>query len=120
MRACYYFLRRAIVIVLLLVAVTAHPQKQSTVKKENTKERLRLAAEMDKSIRTELLNKWYPRSVDSLYGGFLSTFTYDFQPTGPQDKMIVSQSRHVWSSAIAAGLYPTTTYDRACARQCFT
>ena len=120
MRACYYLLKRTIVIVLLFVAVAVYAQKQPAIKNENTHERLRLAAEMDKSIRTELLNKWYPRSVDSLYGGFLSTFTYDFQPTGPQDKMIVTQARHVWSSAIAAGLYPTTTYYSACARQGFT
>jgi mannobiose 2-epimerase len=30
--------------------------------------------------------------VDSLYGGFLTTFTYNFLPTGPQDKMIVTQA----------------------------
>jgi hypothetical protein len=46
--------------------------------------------EIDRSIRTELLNKWYPQSVDSLYGGFLTTFTYNFLPTGSQDKMIVN------------------------------
>jgi len=120
MRACYHFLRRTIVIVLLLVAVTAHPQKQSAVKKENTNERLRLAAEMDRSIRTELLNKWYPRSVDSLYGGFLSTFTYNFQPTGPQDKMIVTQARHVWSNAIASILYPDVAHYKEGARHGFS
>jgi len=107
------------VVILLFLTVVGTAQEQAGIKKETTRERLRLAAEMDKSIRTELLNKWYPRSVDSLYGGFLSTFTYNFQPTGSQDKMIVTQARHVWSNAIAAGLYPTTTYYGACARQGF-
>ncbi|HET6993397.1 MAG TPA: AGE family epimerase/isomerase [Chitinophagaceae bacterium] len=89
--------------------------------KNNTslKLRLQLADAMDRSIRTELLNCWYPKNTDSLYGGFLSTFTYDFQPTGPQDKMIVTQARHVWSNAIASGLYPSVTYYKECARQGF-
>ncbi|HJS56052.1 MAG TPA: AGE family epimerase/isomerase [Chitinophagaceae bacterium] len=87
----------------LLITGTALSQQQMAAKKE---ERLRLAEEMDRSIRTELLNNWYPKSVDSLYGGFLTTFTYNFLPTGPQDKMIVTQARHVWSNALASRLYP--------------
>ncbi len=86
---------------------------------QTTKERLQIAAEMDKSIHTKLLNKWYPRSIDSLYGGFLSTFTYDFQPTGPQDKMIVTQARHVWSNAVASRLYPGITHYKECAKHGF-
>ena len=78
-----------------------------------------MADEMEKSIRNELLNKWYPQSVDSLYGGFLSTFTYDFKPTGPQDKMIVTQARHVWSNALASRLYPQVDYYKKCAAQGF-
>jgi cellobiose epimerase len=105
--------------ILLLIVVTASAQKQTSGKKDTTNERWRMAAEMDKSIRTELLNKWYPRSVDSLYGGFLSTFTYDFQPTGSQDKMIVTQARHVWSNAIASGLYPDVAYYKQCAAHGF-
>jgi mannobiose 2-epimerase len=65
-----------------------------------------LAAEIENSIKTEMLNKWYPQAVDKQHGGFLSTFTYDWKPTGPQDKMIVTQARHIWSNAKAAQLYP--------------
>ncbi len=74
----------------------------------NRLERQLLAKEMENSIKTELLNDWYPKSADTLYGGFLSTFTFDFKPTGPQDKFIVSQSRHTWTTAKAAELYPNT------------
>ncbi|WP_276502504.1 AGE family epimerase/isomerase [Terrimonas pollutisoli] len=88
-------------------------------KKEFRQERLRLADEMEKAMRNELLNKWYPQSVDSVYGGFLTTFTYDFQPTGPQDKMIVTQARHVWSNALASRLYPQTDHYKKCAAQGF-
>ncbi len=80
---------------------------------------MRIATEMEKSIQTEMLNKWYPQSVDKEYGGFLSTFTYDFTPTGPQDKMIVTQARHVWTTAKAAERYPSVTYYKENSRHGF-
>ena len=66
--------------------------------------------QMQFAARQGLLDKYYPRNIDSLYGGYLSTFTYDFQPTGDQDKMIVTQARHVWSTAKAALFYHDTSY----------
>jgi len=103
----------------LLAGESVSAQKQSPPKTGAINERLQIAAEMEKSIRTELLNKWYPQSIDSLYGGFLSTFTYNFLPTGPQDKMIVTQARHVWSNAIASRLYPGVVYYKECAKHGF-
>jgi mannobiose 2-epimerase len=70
----------------------------------------RLASDIEKSIKTELLNKWYPGAVDKEAGGFFSTFSYDWKLTGPQDKMVVTQARHVWSNAKAAQLYPEVPY----------
>jgi cellobiose epimerase len=58
----------------------------------------------------KLLKPWYPQSVDTLYGGFLSSFSYDFKPVGSQDKMIVTQARHVWSNSKAAELFPEVGY----------
>ncbi|GEO05012.1 cellobiose 2-epimerase [Adhaeribacter aerolatus] len=81
--------------------------------------RAALAASLDKSIRTEMLNKWYPQAVDKEYGGFLSTFTYDFKPTGDQDKMIVTQARHTWSNAKAAILYPEVEHYKISAAHGF-
>ncbi len=74
---------------------------------------------MERSIETELLNKWYPRSVDSTDGGFLSNFTYDFKPTGTQNKMIVTQSRHIWTTSKAFERYPDKDYYKACAKHGF-
>ena len=76
-------------------------------------ERSVIASEMEKSIQTELLNKWYPQCIDTQYGGFLTAFTYDFKPTGEQDKMIVTQARHTWSNAKASLLYPEIAYYKA-------
>ncbi|WP_266365653.1 AGE family epimerase/isomerase [Tellurirhabdus rosea] len=82
-------------------------------------DRIRIAVEMENSIRKEMLNKWYPQAVDREFGGYLSTFTYDFKPTGPQDKMIVTQARHTWTTAKAAERYPTVAHYRENARHGF-
>jgi len=77
---------------------------------EVNQDRLQLADEIEHSAQTGLLDKWYPDAVDSVYGGFLSTFTYDFKPAPEQNKMIVSQARHVWTTAKAAMAYPERDY----------
>lgn len=99
----------------LLIAPLFAAAQKNTFKTEH----LRIAAVMERSIKTELLNKWYPQCVDSLYGGFISTYTYDFKPTGPQEKFIVTQARHTWSTARAAMLYPGKRYYLQCAKHGF-
>ena len=86
---------------------------------QTKQERLQIANEMEHSIQTELLNKWYPQCVDSTYGGFISTYTYDFKPTGAQDKFIVTQARHTWTTAKASELYPNVSYYIKCSRNGF-
>src|ERR1700730_18482587 len=104
-----------IFLLFLFSTLSAQTKKTST----STPERFRIADEMEKSIKTELLNKWYPQSVDTIYGGFLTTFTYDFKPTGPQDKFIVTQARHTWTTAKAAQLYPGIAYYIKCSKNGF-
>lgn len=66
-----------------------------------------------------LLTVWYPRAIDSIHGGYLANFEYDWRPSLKQDKMIVTQARHLWTTTKAAKLYPNRPeYDRA-ARQGF-
>ena len=81
--------------------------------------RLKIAAAMERSLKSEILDKWYPQAVDTVYGGFLSTFTYDFKPTGDQDKMIVTQARHTWTNAKAAMFYPQVDQYKSNARHGF-
>jgi len=66
--------------------------------------------QMRYAAKQGLLDKYYPRNIDTLYGGYLSTFSFDFKPVGEQDKMIVTQSRNVWSTAKAAMFYHDTSY----------
>jgi len=76
----------------------------------NQSEKQKIAHEMQISMVDELLKPWYPAAIDTADGGFLSAFTYDFKPTGNQDKMIVTQARHVWSNSKAAELFPAKKY----------
>src|SRR6187402_1395380 len=78
--------------------------------------RLRIADEMEHSLRHETLEKWYPLAVDTVYGGFLSSFTYDFKIADNQDKMIVTQARHTWTNAKASLFYPQVEYYKTSAR----
>jgi cellobiose epimerase len=83
--------------VLLLVIACSSPESEK---------RLALAATMETHMRREVLDKWYPLNIDTVYGGYLSAFTYDFKPAENQDKMIVTQARHTWSNSKAAKFYP--------------
>ena len=80
-----------------------------------TAQQKQLAEKMEFAIQHEMLHKWYPQSMDTMYGGFLSSFTYDFKPVGNQEKFIVTQSRHIWSTSKAAVRYPQVAHYRTCA-----
>ena len=82
-------------------------------------EKKAIAAEMKKSMVDKLLRPWYPAAIDTLDGGFLSSFSYDFKPVGNQDKMIVTQARHVWSNAKAAEEFPNIPYYKYGAKHGF-
>jgi mannobiose 2-epimerase len=73
---------------------------------------------MENSMK-KMLDSWYPLSVDTLHGGFLSSFTYDFKPTDDQRKMIVSQARHLWTNSKAAERYPDVDHYKTSARHGF-
>lgn len=88
----------SLLLISCLACTSAPPKGGSEV--------MRIQREMEDALRNGLLDRWYPESLDREYGGFLSAFTFDFKPTGEQDKMIVSQARHVWNNAKAMQLYP--------------
>jgi len=64
------------------------------------------------SISADLLDElnkdfslWYPLSIDTVCGGFFSDIDYKWKLDGTQNKMIVSQARHVWSASNASIFY---------------
>jgi mannobiose 2-epimerase len=77
---------------------------------------LLLADQIESSLKKETLDKWYPLAVDVQYGGFLSSFTYDFTPTNDQRKMIVTQARHTWTNAKASMRFPDVKHYKTSAR----
>jgi cellobiose epimerase len=97
------------------VAKYLQPFRQSFETGTHNDERSRIAGEMEKSLKTELLDAWYPHAIDRESGGFLSSFTFDFKPAGNQDKMIVTQSRHIWTNAKASILFPDIPHYRTSA-----
>lgn len=97
-------MRRSLVLFIVVVAISCKQQPPS------------LADQIETSLRKETLDKWYPLAVDKEYGGFLSTFTYDFKPTDDQRKMIVTQARHTWTNAKASLRYPNVEHYKQGAR----
>ena len=74
-------------------------------------DRLQLADEIEQALRQHVIDPWYPRSVDSVYGGFVCDYDFQWQPNGQQHKMIVSQGRHTWSCSKFAAIYPEERFE---------
>lgn len=66
--------------------------------------------QMKRAAKEGMIDKYYPRNLDTVHGGYLSAYTYDIKPHGDQDKMIVTQARHIWSTAKAAEFYQDSSY----------
>src|SRR5438128_2728643 len=47
---------------------------------------LKLAGEMETTLRRDVLGVWFPRTIDNDNGGFYSNFTRDWQRTGSDGK----------------------------------
>jgi mannobiose 2-epimerase len=84
------------------------------VSSNDAEENRKILEELEKSLRHELLDAWYPVSLDTVHGGFLCDFTYDWHPdrSAPQHKMLVTQTRHVWTTSQAAGFFNEDRYRK--------
>ncbi len=86
-----------IVVVFAFLILMGCSQNASDARRSaSSLDRAALADRIEHSLQTETMAKWYPQSVDKEYGGYISSWTFDFKPQGDQDKMIVSQARHLW------------------------
>jgi len=52
--------------------------------------------EIDEILRTKIIPFWLQRSVDEVYGGYLTSFDENGRADGKTDKYIVTQCRMVW------------------------
>jgi cellobiose epimerase len=58
-----------------------------------------LAPAIEKNLTQAILAFWYPRSLDTIYGGYLVDFDAGGHFKGQAPKMIVTQARMLWLSS---------------------
>jgi cellobiose epimerase len=61
--------------------------------------------EMQKAFTDGILKRWYPLVIDKEYGGYFTNVTHDWKLAQQQEKMIVSQARHVWTLSKASEFF---------------
>lgn len=96
----------------IFLALALFSSCQTEEKSESTESKYdSIAEQIEISLRENLLQTWYPKAIDRDSGGYFSNFTYDFQLKDDlQEKMIVTQARHLWSNSKAAKIYPNETH----------
>ena len=97
-----YWLSTTLSVVFCLVA--CQNGETETIKRD-----LVLEHEIKTSLDT-LVSVWYPKVIDEQNGGYWSDLNYSWELVGPQNKMIVSQARNIWSTSVLSGFYGDTTF----------
>jgi len=60
---------------------------------------LQLANEVEQGLNTDLVDAWFPRSIDRQHGGFYSSFSRTWEPGQSPGKFAVFQARMTWIAA---------------------
>ena len=60
---------------------------------------LGFAGEVEATLRRDVLDVWFPRTVDNEHGGFRSNFSREWKPYGKESKFSVFQGRMTWISS---------------------
>jgi N-acyl-D-glucosamine 2-epimerase len=91
-------LHTLLLVVVIPISISSHfPTSGTTQQNMATKDDYeRLAMEMETTLQRDVLDVWFPRSVDKEKGGFYSNFTRDWQRTDSEGKFSVFQGRMVW------------------------
>ncbi len=98
--------RKYALIVGLFFLVASINSYSKTILNEIQANRDSISAEMQNVLSKEFA-LFYPLCIDSLHGGYFSDINYQWQLEGRQNKMIVTQARHVWAASNAAMFYQT-------------
>jgi mannobiose 2-epimerase len=67
---------------------------------------LRIANEVEANLQKEILEKFFPVTVDEQGGGFYENYSLNWTRAAGSNKSIVYQSRLTWTSAQAARRFP--------------
>jgi mannobiose 2-epimerase len=109
------FIKRSWIIAVLILSGVYSGCAQN-VMTPIVEEKSNISAEMQTVLRDEL-KQFYPSCIDTQYGGYFSDLDYEWKLSGPQDKMIVTQARHIWSTSNAAMFYQKDNVLRNIAKQ---
>jgi cellobiose epimerase len=63
------------------------------------------------SVLERMLQHWYPLVIDNEQGGYFTNVTFDWKLTSEQEKMIVTQARHVWALSKVASFFDKRNYE---------
>jgi len=77
------------------------------------------ASELLSALSDGILKRWYPLVVDREHGGFLTNLDCDWAIAPAQEKMVVTQARHVWTLSKAVGFLDGLSDYELFARQGF-
>jgi mannobiose 2-epimerase len=81
------------------ITSVANNPKPITYIAANKDNYLKLAAEMETTLRRDVLSVWFPRAIDNENGGFYSNFTREWQRQKSDGKFSVFQGRMTWLAA---------------------
>ena len=102
--------------IVFLIFIVCQATSCNTNKKEKiTSTETPLVNILEKSLKEDVVDVWYPRTFDSLHGGFYPDFDSKWNKKGPQNKMIVTQARHIWTASTLAMFYKDDSYKKIAA-----
>lgn len=101
-----------VVLSLLISQLARDTSRAETPQAIPQADRKMICTEMEHVLDTEL-KSWYPLCIDTVYGGYYSDINSRWELEGRQEKMIVTQARHVWSTAMPrCSIRRTTSFVR--------
>src|SRR6185437_11474136 len=69
---------------------------------------LKFQTQVEEMLQQDVLNVWFPRSIDNQNGGFYSVFSREWEPGPSQGKFSVFQGRMTWISSQMVLRHPET------------
>jgi mannobiose 2-epimerase len=95
------------IITVLLVSCISKPGIRQT---DYNKDSLTIV--LDNYLKKGIIDAWYPLIIDNEDGGYFSNLSFDMKLSPDQPKMLVSQSRQIWTSSQAAIFYNDSSYTK--------
>lgn len=81
----------------------------SAPQKETGNRELEIKTRISNSLENDILRYWYPRVIDTVDGGYISRYTFDWKEDSVQDKFLVYETRHIWTTAQLYEFMPERT-----------